>query len=222
MTDKKQAATRVVGIGAGGHAKVILDILSLYDEVRVVGLTDADPASQGRSLLGVPILGDDTALPGLVADGVSSAFIGVGSVGDCRLRRKLFEKAQQLGFHMINAIHPTATVAASARLGDGVVVMAHAVINPDVVVGDNVIVNTGAQLDHDCWVDDHVHIAPGACLSGSVHVGACAHVGVGATIIQGISIGHTALVGAGAVVLRDVAPNTTVFGSPARLIETRG
>jgi UDP-perosamine 4-acetyltransferase len=222
LTDQEHTATRVVGIGAGGHAKVILDILSFYDEVRVVGLTDADPASRGHSLLGVPILGDDTALPGLLANGVSSAFIGVGSVGDCRLRRKLFEKAQQLGFHMINTLHPTATIAVSVRLGEGVAVMAHAVLNPDVVLGDNVIVNTGAQLDHDCWIGDHVHIAPGACLSGSVRVGKCAHVGVGATIIQGVSIGDGALVGAGSVVLRDVSPNTTVFGAPARLIERRG
>jgi UDP-perosamine 4-acetyltransferase len=212
---------RVVGLGTGGHAKVIIDILSFFDGLEVVGLTNADPATVGGLVLGVPILGSDGILPGLRKEGVSAAFIGVGSVGDCRLRRKLFLHASDLGFEMINAIHPAATVAPSARLGRGVAIMAHAIVNPDAQIGSNVIVNTGAQIDHDCRIADHVHVAPGACLSGGVRVEECAHIGVGATIIQGIHIGEGALVGAGSVVLRDVAAHTTVFGTPARLIEKR-
>jgi sugar O-acyltransferase (sialic acid O-acetyltransferase NeuD family) len=213
--------TKVVGLGAGGHAKVILDILSFYDQFEVVGLTNADPATVGRSVLGVPILGGDDILPRLRAEGVSGAFVGVGSVGDCRLRRKLFDLASSLGFEMIQVIHPDATVARSARMGQGDVVMAGAVLNPDTLLGDNVIVNTAAHVDHDCVLGDHVHVAPGAHLSGGVVVETCAHIGIGATIIQGIRIGAGALVGAGTVVLRDVPPNVTVFGVPARLIERR-
>lgn len=212
---------KVVGLGAGGHAKVILDILSFCDKYEVIGLTNADPAAVGQRVLGVPILGSDEILPRLRQQRVSGAFIGVGSVGDCRLRRKLFELAQGLGFELINAIHPDASVARSVQMGTGVAVMAQAAINPGVVLSDNVIVNTGAQLDHDCWIGAHVHIAPGAHLSGDVHVGECAHVGPGATIIQGIRVGEGALVGAGSVVLRDVLPGVTVFGAPARVIQKR-
>mgnify|MGYP001163035009 CR=1 FL=1 len=212
---------KVVGLGAGGHAKVIIDILSMSEGLEVIGLTNADPATVGSLVLGVPILGNDKVLSGLRSAGVAAAFIGVGSIGDCRPRRRLFLHASELGFEMINAIHPTATVAQSARIGRGVALMAHAVVNPDVQIGDNVIVNTGAQIDHDCRISDHVHIAPGACLSGDVQVAECAHIGVGATIMQGIRIGQGALVGAGSVVLRDVAAYTTVFGIPARVIEKR-
>lgn len=212
---------KVVGLGAGGHAKVILDILSFRDEFQVVGLTNADPATVGQRVLGVSILGSDDILPRLRAEGVSGAFIGVGSVGDCQVRRQLFELARTLGFQVVNAIHPDATVARSVRMGQGVTIAAQAALNPDVVLGDNVIVNTGAQLDHDCHVGDHVHIAPGAHISGGVHIDTCAHVGVGATIIQGIHIGAGALVGAGTVALRDVPSNVTVFGVPARVIEKR-
>lgn len=212
---------KVVGLGAGGHAKVIIDILSMSKRFEVVGLTNADPATTGSLVLGVPILGNDEILPGLLSAGISAAFIGVGSIGDCDPRRRLFLHASELGFEMINAIHPTAIVAQSARIGRGVALMAHAVVNPDVQIGDNVIVNTGAQIDHDCRISDHVHVAPGACLSGDVEVAECAHIGVGATIIQGIRVGQGALVGAGSVVLRDVAAYTTVFGVPARVIEKR-
>lgn len=212
---------RVIGLGAGGHAKVVVDILSFCDDLEIIGLTNADPATVGELVLGVPILGGDDILPRLLSEGVTAAFIGVGSTGDCRLRRKLFVHASELGFAMINAIHPTATIARSVRLGRGVVVMAHAVANPNVEIGDNVILNTGAQIDHDCHIAAHVHVSPGACLSGEVHIAECAHIGVGATIIQGIHIGEGALVGAGSVVLRDVPAHTTVFGAPARIIERR-
>lgn len=212
---------KVVGLGTGGHAKVLLDILSFHDEFEVVGLTAADAALKEQEVAGTPILGTDDILPTLRAEGVEGAFIGVGSVGDCRLRRRLFELARGLGFTMINLVHPAAYVARSVRQGQGVVIMAQAAVNPDVVLGDNVIVNTGAQIDHDCHIGDHVHVAPGAHLSGGVLVEACAHVGIGATIIQGIRIGTGAIVGAGAVVLRDVEANTTLFGAPARMIERR-
>jgi sugar O-acyltransferase (sialic acid O-acetyltransferase NeuD family) len=212
---------RVVGLGAGGHAKVVLDILAFHEEFQVVGLTDADPAMVGKRILGVPILGTDELLPGLRAEGVRGAFIGVGSVGDCQTRRQLFELACTLGFQMIDIIHPDATVARSVRMGQGSTIMAQVALNPDIVLGDNVIVNTGAQLDHDCQVGDHVHVAPGAHISGGVRIGPCAHIGVGATIIQGLQIGAGVIVGAGAVVLHDVPPNVTVVGVPARILETR-
>jgi sugar O-acyltransferase (sialic acid O-acetyltransferase NeuD family) len=212
---------RIVGLGAGGHAKAVLDILAFYSEFQVVGLTNADPATVGDCILGVPIIGTDDILPRLREEGISGAFVGVGSVGDCQLRRKLFETAHTLGFRMVNGIHPDATIARSARMGEGVTVMAQAVLNPDVVLGDNVIVNTGAQIDHDCWIGDHVHIAPGAHISGSVCIGACAHIGVGATIIQGVHIGAGSIVGAGAVVLHDVPPSVTVVGVPAHIIKER-
>jgi sugar O-acyltransferase (sialic acid O-acetyltransferase NeuD family) len=212
---------KTVGLGSGGHAKVVLDILSFYHEYQVVGLTTGDKGLTGQTVLGTPILGTDDILPRLRAEGIEAAFIGVGSVGDCRLRRRLFELARELGFKMINLVHPAAYVAHSVQMGQGNVVMAQAAINPSVVLGDNVIVNTGAQLDHDCQVANHVHIGPGAHLSGNVSVDTCAHVGVGATIIQGVHIGTGAIVGAGTTVLRDVSPHTTVFGVPAKVIEKR-
>jgi UDP-2-acetamido-3-amino-2,3-dideoxy-glucuronate N-acetyltransferase len=45
-----------------------------------------------------------------------------------------------------------------------------------------------------------------------------ASIGSGAVILGGIRIGAEALIGAGAVVTRDVDPETTVGGSPARLL----
>jgi len=212
---------KVVGIGAGGHAKVLLDILRCASGFEVVGLVDSDPKLRSKSLEGVSILGGDEALPGLLREGVSHAFLGVGAVGDNHQRAQLFERFRALGFHFVNAIHPAAVVAVSAQIGEGAAIMAGAVVNPGACLGVNVIVNTGAVVDHDCVLEDHVHIAPGAVLSGGVKVGKYGHVGTGAAVRQGVTIAEDALVGAGAVVVADVPAKVTVAGNPAKARPSR-
>ena len=211
---------QVIGIGAGGHAKVVLDILRLMNEYRVVGLLD--PGCIGASVSGVPVLGGDELLPRLRADGVASAFLGVGGVGDNALRIRLFEKVQAAGFTFINAIHPASVLAPSIQLGQGITIMAGVIVNPDTRIGDNVIINTGAIVEHDCEIASHVHISPGAVLCGGVRVGIGAHVGAGATVRQYITVGERAVVGAGAVVVKDVPPGAVVVGVPAHILRSVG
>jgi sugar O-acyltransferase (sialic acid O-acetyltransferase NeuD family) len=211
----------VIGLGAGGHAKVVIDILRQLGHYELVGLLDPVREYWDDEVLGVPILGDDALLPKLYDKGVRHAFVGLGSSGNVNPRKRLYEKARQTGFEVVEAIHPQTIIAVSADIGDGPTIMAGAIINAATKLGENVIVNTGAIVEHDCRVGDHVHIAPGAHISGGVQIGSCAHVGVGATIIQGVHIGASAIVGAGSVVLHDVPPNVTVVGVPARVIEKR-
>lgn len=205
---------KVIGLGAGGHAKVLIDALRLAGQVEIVGLLD--PAHVGETVAGVPVLGGDDQLPRLRAEGVSGAFVGLGGVGDNSPRILLYNRLLAAGFTPVSAIHPSAVIAPSARLGQGVAVMAGAIVNPDAQLGDNVIINTGAIVEHDCEIGSHAHISPGAVLSGGVRVGTGAHIGAGATVRQSLHIGEQAVIGAGAVVTRDVPAETVVVGVPAK------
>ncbi len=207
---------QVVGLGAGGHARVLIEILRSNNNFELVGLLDNNPQLKGKDVLGLPVLGGDSLLPELKAKGISRFFIGIGSVGNASRRKQIYEQGLALGMEPVSAIHPTAIISPSAILGRGCMIMAGVVINALARLGENVIVNTAAIVDHDCWLGDHVHVATGACLSGTVRVGHGAHVGSGAVIRNNIVIGDGAIVGVGAAVVKDVGKNEVVVGVPAR------
>ena len=219
MGDRNQ----VVGIGAGGHAKILAEILATAGDHVLVGFTDADARRWGGKLMGFPILGGDDELAGLRASGVHAAFIGVGAVSGAgtKLRARLYQKAVDLGFQMLTLVHPQAVVAPSATLGPGSVVMGGAVLSTDVRVGANVTVYSGTVVEHDSVLQDHAALSPGVRLAGGVTVGQGAFIGIGASIIQGVRIGRWATVGAGAAVLADVPDEATAVGVPARLVGPR-
>lgn len=210
---------KVVGLGAGGHAKVLLDILKQGDSFEVIALTDTRKELHNTDVSGIKVIGDDEQLPELYRKGIRYAFIGVGGVQDNIRRTEVFKKAISIGFEVINIIHPSAVIADSVSLGRGVAIMAGAILNSDTVIGNNVIINTGAIVEHDCLIKDNVHICPGAKMAGNVTVEESSTLGIGCVVIQGINIGKNCLVGAGSVVLNDVPDNTIVVGSPAKAIE---
>src|SRR5439155_15237390 len=168
---------RAIGIGAGGHAKVLLEALQLRGEVEVVGLLDSDHRLHGTTILGVRVLGGDEMLDKIHRDGVDHAFIGLGGTGDNEPRKRVFEVARKSGFQLLNVIHPSAVLSPNASLGVGSSLCPASVVGAGAKIGDDVIVNSGAVVEHDCVVGDHAHIASGAVLAGGVIVGEGAHVG---------------------------------------------
>jgi UDP-perosamine 4-acetyltransferase len=201
----------VVIIGGGGHAKVIIESLRASGET-VAAIVDADPTP--RAVLGVPVVGDDLVLPSLREQGVSKLFV---AIGENRLRETLGRRGRELGFTLVNAIHPSAIVSPTARLGEGIAVMAGVAINADTQVGDLAIINTGAVVDHDCHLGAACHLGPASALAGGVTVGERAFLGVGARVIPGVAIGADAIVGAGGVVVRNLPDGVLAIGVPAKI-----
>lgn len=191
----------VILLGAGGHAKVVLEIL-LMNGIAVQGVICPQlAAAQQTHWRGIAVLGADEVLDNLSPDAVLLAN-GLGMLPNQLRRMHLFLKMKSAGFHFVQVLHPTAVISDTAQLGEGVHVFAGAVIQADSVVADNVIVNTRAVVEHDAVIGAHSHIAPGAVICGHAQIGCEVFVGAGATVIQSISIGNQAVIGAGAVVVR--------------------
>ena len=192
----------VIIIGAGGHARVLLDALQLSG-CKVLGFVDPAFAKGSQGPGGLPVLGGDEALKDYSVSAVQLVN-GIGSIGPTTSRGAVYRRGKEAGFSFARVVHPAAVVSASATLGEGVQIMAGCIVQSGAEIGANSIVNTRASVDHDCKIGETVHIAPGVTLSGNVRVGDRAHIGTGAVVIQGISIGADSLVAAGAVVYRDV------------------
>jgi len=206
----------VIIIGAGGHGKVVLDILRAAGKHKPIGFIDADVALAGSIIGGLPVIGPANLLPKVKQQKVRGAII---AIGDNRTRLQYAQMLSEQGFELINAIHPTASVSPAATLGSNVVVAAQAAICTEARIADSVIINTAAVVDHECIVDAGAHIAPGVRLAGRVHIGAGAFVGIGATVIQCLNVGEYAVVGAGAVVIADLPGHVTAVGVPAKVIK---
>ncbi len=206
----------VILLGAGGHAKVLLDIL-LEQNVEIIGIAEKDGTDKSAGVYGVPVIGSDSDVERYSPDTIELVN-GIGSIGSTVLRHRIYEKFKQQGYRFRQVVHPTAIVSRRAELCEGVQVMAGAVINIGTRVGENSIINTRASVDHDCVIAAHVHIAPGVTLSGGVSVGDGSHIGTGAAVVQGVEIGANVIVGAGAIVLKNVYDGRTVCGVPANEI----
>lgn len=218
-TPAKDARTPCVIVGAGGHGRVVLDILLSARRYRPVGFLDSNPALHGRRMDGLPIIGGLSALSGLATQGVTAAVIAIGDNGT---RRGFADQVEGAGFELINAIHPSANLAHNVTLGRNIVIAAGALVCAHCQIGDSVILNTGCIVDHETMVGTAAHVCPGARIAGRVTLEAGAFVGIGATVLQCLRIGYDAIVGGGAVVTSDVAPMTTVVGVPARPIKCAG
>ncbi|MBF0428958.1 MAG: NeuD/PglB/VioB family sugar acetyltransferase [Magnetococcales bacterium] len=208
-------------LGAGGHARVIVDLLEQagwLSHVRGVLALEVTALERERLFATLPWLGGDEFLLNCSPE-ETQLVNGIGSIGKSGLRMEAFMRSRAMGFAFVSLIHPGAMVSAGVRLGEGVQIMARGVVQTGAVLAENVLVNTGAIVEHDCMLNAHVHVATGAVVCGGVRVGYGTHIGCGAVVKQGIEIGSHAVIGAGAVVVRDVRDGVVVVGCPAREIE---
>jgi UDP-perosamine 4-acetyltransferase len=199
----------VVIWGAGGHAKVCIEIIRAVGELGIYGIVDAN-VPPGTRVLDVPVIGHESALEVLPARGLTAAVLGIGAVTAHGSRREMFRRLRAAGYRLPNLIHPRTAVDASTKWGDGNVVFAHATVSADVTVGAGCIINSGAVVSHDCVLADNVHLAPGALLAGNVHVGANTLIGMGTQIFLGVRVGENVRVNNGAIVNGDVPDNAVV------------
>lgn len=189
----------VIVIGAGGHGKVIADII-VANKDHFIGYLDDDLT---KSVLGA--INDYSKYDNC------EFVIGIGN-------NETRKKISSLPIKWYSAIHPSAVISPSAIIGEGTVVMPNAVINADAVIGKHCIINTGAIIEHDDAINDYAHISVGAKLGGTVTIGRQSMIGIGATVKNNITIQENAIIGAGAVVVKNVEKSGTYIGVPAKLL----
>ena len=201
-------------IGAGGHCQSVFESIEdgIYSEVYGIDLPD----NIGKVIGGVKIIGSDDDLSQLYLDGFTDAFITLGTIGDSRRRRKLYEILKDIGYNIPLIVDKTSIISKSASISEGTYIGKGCIINAGVSLGCCCIVNTKTSVDHGSKVGDFVNLAPGGTISGDVSIGNDTHVGTGSIIIQGIQIGNNTMIGAGSVVVKDIQSNVVAYGVPCK------
>lgn len=211
---------KIVLVGAGGHCKVIIDLIKSASKYDIVGVTDkAYESSEDKFVLDIPIIGDDSILDDLYKSGIKNAFVCIGALHNISIRDKIYNKLKAIGFSIPVLIHKNSIVSPYAKICGGTCVMAGAIINPGSYIEENCIINTGAVIEHDCRLQRNTHISPSASIAGGVSIGRNTHIGIGSSVIQSVHIGNNVIIGAGAVVIEDIVDNVTAVGVPSKIIK---
>ncbi|MET1032103.1 acetyltransferase [Domibacillus tundrae] len=209
---------KIIIIGAGGHASVLIDTIEKEKKYSIYGIID--PVRPVNTIIyGYRVIGPE----GVLLQINKHSHGGMAAIEDNWSRKKMIQTIQALvpNFSFISSIHPSAYVSSDVKIGDGTIVMAGAVINRNTIIGEQCIVNTNSSVDHDCILGDYVSIAPGATLGRQVKIGNSAVISLGANVIHSIRIGEHTIIGAGSTVLKNIDPYSVAYGTPAKIIRSR-
>ncbi len=208
---------KIIIIGAGGHSKVIVDIIKKERKYDIAGFIDND-LPIGHEIFDYKVLGKEDEINTLINK--HEIFGGIIAIGDNFIRSNIEKKIKRLcnEFTFINCIHPKSNIAFNVAMGEGNVVMAGAAINTSSEISNHCIFNTNCSIDHDNRIGNFASIAPNAVTGGNVEVGEFSAIGISATVKHNVSVGYNCIIGASSFVNKDTKSNSVYYGIPARFI----
>lgn len=205
---------KLILVGGGGHCRSVIEVIQSFNIYQIEGIIDL-PEKVGQKIMGIPVIGSDTSIPGLCQRDLSF-LVTVGHIKDNSLRSKLVKIVENNGGRLATVIAPTAIVAKSTTIGEGSIIMHQAFVNANSQIGKNCIINTKSLIEHDVRIGDNVHVSTGAIVNGEVNVENDCFIGSHATVIHGINIARGSIIAAGAVVIKSTRPNQMLKGIAAK------
>ena len=207
----------IIIFGAGGHAKVVVDIIEKQRKFNIVGFIGSNH-EKNSIIMGYKVLGDESLLKDIIFN--YEIYGGIIGIGDNSIRAKARDKVIKVipNFKFVNCIHPKSILGKDATLGEGNVVMAGAIVNSATRIKNHCILNTNSSIDHDCLMLDFSSIAPNASVGGNVKIGDYSAIGIGANIFHSVNVGYNCIIGGGSLVCHDTNENSIYYGSPSKFI----
>jgi sugar O-acyltransferase (sialic acid O-acetyltransferase NeuD family) len=120
-----------------------------------------------------------------------------------------------------NIYHDRASIATTTKIGHGTYIDSGSVIAPYASIGCHNFINRNVSVGHHTIIRDFCSLNPGCNIGGDCIICKGTTVGIGATILDNIMIGDNCFIGAGSLVTRNVAPNSVVYGVPAKFIRAK-
>lgn len=190
---------KIILIGAGGHAKVIVDTIEKSKKYDIIGFTDQNVPIK-PVYKNYHVISTDQHLEAIFNNGVQNAFICIGFMGLPSVREQIYFKLKKIGYTLPVIIDPSAVLASDVCIGEGTYIGKNTIINADVKIGKMCIINTAAVIEHECSIQDFTHISINATICGQTSIGKNVFIGANATVIQNCVISDNCFIKAGRLI----------------------
>lgn len=200
-------------VGAGGFGREVFQWSKdtfPADQYRVKGFLARPSDSMAQYGLGVDVVGDADTYTAKENERFLFA------IGDVDTKKRMVAGLQSRGARFLTLIHPTAVIAGSARIGEGVIICPFALVSANAVVGDFVALNTYASCAHDSVIGKHSILCPYATVNGWGILEDEVFMGTHSTVTPRIRVGYRAKISANSAVFRDVPSRMLAIGVPAK------
>lgn len=206
----------IILVGGGGHCRSVIEVADSCG-AQISGILDAS-LTVGQQIFGYPVLGNDELIPDLVQ--IYSFVVTVGQIKNASVRKILHQKIKDLNGCLATLIASSAIVSKYATLGEGSVIMHHALVNAGANVGTGCIVNSFANIEHDVFLGDYCHVSTGAMVNGDCIIHDETFIGSQAVVANGVTIISNSIISAGAFVCKNIEERGIYAGNPAKLLNT--
>lgn len=213
----ESVAKHVVVIGAGGFGREVaqtIEDIYLHDRsLKFIAFLDDNKELHGKKIMRREVYPLDIEW----LKEVEPYF--VCAIGDPKTKKKVVEKAIQLGLEPISVIHPKTSVY-TKDIGVGVVIQPGSRIAVDSVIEDHAHINFNCVIGHDAYIGAFSTISPLCGVEGFTHLEEGVFLGSNASVIPSVRIGKYTKIGAQATVIRDCKSYSTYVGVPAKWIKS--
>jgi acetyltransferase-like isoleucine patch superfamily enzyme len=189
-------------------ATQVIDILQAAESGTAVAIADDDALRWAGEVMGVPVVGGFERLVALFSEGAfDAAIIAIGTVP---ARARLREALAANGIPLVNAIDPTARIAAGVTFGTGNIVCAFCHFGVGTTVGSNNFLSAYNSYDHHNRLGSDIATGPACTTSGLVVLGDRVRLGTGIFVEPHVELGDDVRVASGSVIVASVSAGHAV------------
>lgn len=203
----------LVIVGAGGFGREMYHwarAAIAADQFKVKGFLSSSRDDLEGFAIDAPVLGDPEDYQPLPGERYLFA------IGRIEVKRRIIETLRKKGAQFLSLIHPSAIVAQTAQIGEGVVICPFVTVSDHVKLDEFTMLNFYSSCGHDAHVGPYSILSPYATLNGFATIEHEVFLGTHATVTPSQRVGHHSKVSANSVVTHDVRPYTLVYGVPGR------
>ena len=186
---------KLILVGAGGHAKSIIDIIlstKMWEIAGIVGLE----SELGKSILDIKVKWTDKDLQRISKE-YKYVVLAIGEIGSTGIRVKKIKDLELLGFKLPTIISPKSYVSKYSKIEEGCTIGHFAIVNANCNIGKHCIINTQSLIEHDTQIGDFSHISTSVTINGGVKIGSESFIGSKVMIREGLSLPRGTIISAG-------------------------